>query len=139
MDIGNIYGQIDKYDTLVPSNAYLLISILLLTSLIVIGWLIQTRKNVYLFNKQKIAILYLVMSCLYSVNIFSTTYEDVYVDKLSKTEEYTPESDIELYADLENNVINVIKIDNNYYFYNGNNLSPLNKNFFENRMMKLKE
>lgn len=138
MDIGNIYGQIDKYDTLVPSNAYLLISILLLTSLIVIGWLIQTRKNVYLFNKQKIAILYLVMSCLYSVNIFSTTYEDVYVDKLAKTEEYTPESDIELYADLENNVINVIKIDNNYYFYNGNNLSPLNKNFFENRMMELK-
>lgn len=141
MDIGNVYGQIDHTQTVFSGSNYVQFVVIPLVLIICIGLGLYGYYHSRSLSYRITYLMCIVGFGIYGYHIFTGTYEDEYREKVEEEEFYTEGDEIELFSDLESDVINVIKVDDTYYYINTSNdtFSKLDTNFFENRMMKMKE
>lgn len=138
-NLGSVYGEISS-QSIIASKTYLHIGVLVVVflGLCYLGfkWFKESPQD-----KLLVIGFYFYITGFLLIGIVNNTYtyEDAYLDKYMESPFYEEFDDMSLYADLETNKINVIKVDETYYYISGDNWSVLDSSYFENRMMTLKE
>lgn len=138
-ELGSVYGEISSQSYLVAKTAIHISAVcLLFLYLCYLGfkWFKESPQD-----KLLIIGFYFFITGFLLVGIVNNTYtyEDVYSDKYRDSPFYEEYTEMNLYSDLKTNKINVAKFDDTYYYINGDNWSVLDTNYFENKMMELKQ
>lgn len=138
-ELGSVYGEISSQTYLVTKTViHIGVVCLVFLYLCYLGY--KWYKRVPSDSLLIIGFYFFITGLLFVGIVNNTyTYEDVYLDKYIESPYYEEYDNIQLYADLETDKINVMKVDDTYYFMSGDNWSKLDSTFFENKMMELKE